>query len=147
MLDDGELNLGQLVRERHAAEGVVLVGFSSYRGSVIAGTEWGAPYQVMRVPEGRSGTYEQLLHELGEAASLLLFEEEAPGSPLIARRGHRAIGVVYDPELEQFGNYVATVLPKRYDALLFIDESRAVKPLRAAPHEEWDPAETFPSGL
>ena len=37
----GMVNVGQLVRERHAKEGVVLVGFGSYQGSVIAGAALG----------------------------------------------------------------------------------------------------------
>ena len=50
-------------------------------------------------------------------------------SPLDAVRGHRAVGVVYNPEREQFGNYVPTILPRRYDAFIFIDETRALQPV------------------
>jgi hypothetical protein len=33
----GMLNIGQLVREQHRDDGVVLAGFGSHHGSVIAG--------------------------------------------------------------------------------------------------------------
>ena len=46
--------------------------------------------------------------------------------PFGETRGHRAIGVVYHPEYEHLGNYVPTVLSRRYDALLFIDETHAL---------------------
>ncbi len=62
-------------------------------------------------------------------------------------RGHRAIGVVYHPELEQYGNYVPTILPGRYDAFMFFDETRAVAPLHMPVHVDADLPETYPSGV
>src|SRR5439155_14229820 len=75
MAGDGMVNVGQLVREGHADEGVVLVGFGSYRGSVIAGDEWEAPMQEMRVPAGRPGSWEEVLHRVGAEDRLLLLDE------------------------------------------------------------------------
>jgi erythromycin esterase len=60
-------------------------------------------------------------------------------------RGHRAIGVVYHPEYER-GNYVPTVLPRCYDALLYLDQTQALHALPVRAEEEEVP-ETFPSGL
>ena len=51
MARTGMLNIGQLARNRHSEEGVVLAGFGSHRGSVIAGREWGAPMERLPVPE------------------------------------------------------------------------------------------------
>jgi hypothetical protein len=62
-------------------------------------------------------------------------------------RGHRAIGVVYHPEREAYGNYVPTVLPYRYDAMLYIDRSHALSPLHMEPTPEHEVPETFPSGM
>jgi erythromycin esterase len=151
MTDEGELNLGQLVRERHA-EDAVLIGFSSHHGSVIAGTSWGERMQRMTVPSGRSHSYEDLLHRTtpGGLTDKLIALWQAPSTPeLIERRGHRAIGVVYRPEHEAFGNYVPSVLPRRYDALLFIDESHALRPLHAKPEPkpEHEAPETYPFGI
>jgi hypothetical protein len=94
------------------------VGFGSHHGTVIAGREWGAPMERMRVPAGRPGSWEDVLHQAGGQDILLLFAEAAGEGPLHAVRGHRAIGVVYRPEHEHRGNYVPTVLPRRYDAFL-----------------------------
>jgi erythromycin esterase len=126
----GMVNVGQLVRERHGPDGVVLVGFGSHRGTVIAGSEWGAPPEVMPVPAAQEGSWEDVLHH-AEVGDCLLLMDELRGMTAAQRgRGHRAIGVVYHPERET-GNYVPTVLPDRYDALLFIDASRALHPLHS----------------
>jgi erythromycin esterase len=62
-------------------------------------------------------------------------------------KGHRAIGVVYNPKYEKYGNYVPTVLSLRYDALLFIDKTSALSPLRMQLIKDKDYPETFPTGL
>src|SRR5439155_862693 len=66
---------------------------------------------------------------------------------LLQPRGHRAIGVVYHPEYEHFGNYVPTVLPRRYDAFLFLNETHALHPLHVPVREEGEVPETYPSGV
>ncbi len=147
MADDGMVNIGQLVREQHDREGVVLVGFSSHRGSVIAGSEWGAPMRRMTVPPARAGSWEDALHQAGSEDRLLLFAHADLDDEFFIARGHRAIGVVYHPEYEQYGNYVPTVLPHRYDAMLYIDESHALRPLHLPGSFEHEVPETFPSGL
>ena len=141
MAGEGMLNLGQIVREEHAAEGVVLVGFGSYEGSAIAGRAWGAPMEAMPVPPARAGSWEAALHLLGGEDRLLLFPPEAAPSALAAPRGHRAIGVVYRPEAE-WGNYVPTALPLRYDAFLYLDRTRALHPMRVQP--DAGPPELYP---
>lgn len=142
----GELNVGQLVRERHAEEGVVLVGFSSYRGSVLAAEEWGAKVQRMNVPAAREGSWEDALHRLGGDRLVLMPEAEAEPC-LLEPRGHRAIGVVYRPQLERFANYVPSFLPRRYDALLHIDHSHALMPLHDSAGQTHGIPETYPSGM
>ncbi|MDB4948095.1 MAG: erythromycin esterase [Gemmatimonadetes bacterium] len=142
----GMVNVGQLARQRWGDEAVI-VGFSSYEGSVIAGAEWGAPMRRVPVPPAREGSWEALLHAAGSGDKLIFTDDldEVPGA--LEPRGHRAIGVVYNPENERYGNYVPSVLPYRYDALLHIDRSRAVQPLHMEPHPDAEPPETFPSGM
>jgi erythromycin esterase-like protein len=147
MAASGMVNVGQLVRERHAADGVVLAGFGSYRGSVIAGTHWEAPMEVMRVPPGRPGSWEDVLHQAGAENHLLLLGEAGDDERMRETRGHRAIGVVYHPEYEQYGNYVPTVLPERYDAFLYVDETHALHPLHLPVHERGEVPETYPTGV
>src|SRR5207253_3467955 len=89
MAGDNMVNIGQLVRARHEREGVRLVGFGSHRGTVIAGREWEAPMRLMRVPAGRSGSWEDILHRAGPENKLLLFALEKEIEPLLERRGHR----------------------------------------------------------
>ena len=64
-------------------------------------------------------------------------------------RGHRAIGVVYRPAHEQYGNYVPTVLGRRYDAFLFLDHTTAVRPLFRPTEAELpeEAPETYPTGV
>lgn len=143
----GMVNVGQLVRQTHEQEGVVLVGFGTYEGSVIAGGEWGAAMERMRVPEARGGSYEAAMHQAMGRDALFLFQaQEEPMVALREPRGHRAIGVVYDPRTESWGNYVPTILPQRYDAFLFVDQSRAVDPLHMPAKVDGEAPETFPSG-
>jgi erythromycin esterase len=148
MADDGMVNLGQLARDRYGETDTVLVGFGSYRGRVIAGRAWDAPWEEMRVPPARADSWEDVLHRAGTDDKLLIFQRPASAG-LSAWRGHRAIGVVYRPELEQYGNYVPTVLPRRYDAFLYLDQTAAVRPLLPpAEHEEVEEApETYPTGV
>jgi erythromycin esterase-like protein len=146
MADDGMVNVGQVARERYGEEDVVLVGFGSYRGTVIAGQEWEAPMEEMRVPPARAGSWEDVLHRAGAQDKLLIFEGGLGAGELLQERGHRAIGVVYDPERERFGNYVPTVLPRRYDAFCFIDQTHALHPLHLSPAPEKVP-ETYPWGV
>jgi len=148
MADEGEVNVGQLVRERQGDEGVVLVGFGSHRGSVIAGRQWEAPMERMRVPPAREGSWEDVLHQAGAEDRMLLLAT-APTTPELHQpRGHRAIGVVYRPEYERYGNYVPTVLPRRYDAFLFLETTEALHPLyEVQPREEGEVPETYPSGV
>ncbi len=145
MARGGMVNVGQLVRESRGEEDVVWVGFGSYRGSVIAGGWWGAPMERMPVPPVREGSWEDVLHSVSEEDKLLVFSGEGEDA-LLDPRAHRAIGVVYDLAHERHGNYVPTVLPRRYDAFVYVDATRALRPLHETPREDGGPAETFPSG-
>lgn len=147
MSEVGMVNLGELARERHGNDGVVLVGFAAHRGSVVAGERWGAPAQRMPVPPGRDGSAEQLLHQaLEDTASLLVFPPSYD-QPRWLRTSldHRAIGVVYHPERERWGNYVPSTLGDRYDAMLWFGDTSALTPLRPEPTDDPEP-ETAPWG-
>jgi erythromycin esterase-like protein len=86
MVDDSMVNVGQLVRQRHGGEGVVLVGFGSYQGSVIAGRHWEAPMERVRVPPAREDSWEDVLHQTGEGDKLLLLAQAEPTRELLQRR-------------------------------------------------------------
>jgi len=59
-------------------------------------------------------------------------------------QGQRAIGVVYHPEYESYGNYVPTVLGKRYDAFVFVDRTNALEPITVDKKDETEIPETYP---
>ncbi len=143
MADDGMVNIGQLARERWSEKDTVLVGLSTHRGSVIAGQEWDAPAEWMNVPEAREASWDELLHRAGDDDKLLLLDNTGA---LRETRGQRAIGVVYHPEYEHAGNYVPTALSLRYDALLYIDETQALRPLTVTIDPREEIPETYPSG-
>jgi len=149
MLTAGMVNVGQLVREAHADEGVVLVGFGTHRGTVIAAEEWGAPMERMSVPGARDGSFEDVLFTAGVGDSLLIFDgSENGGVPGLDQPiDHRAIGVVYDPSRERWGNYVPTIVPGRYDAFVYLEETRAVDPLHMPVRVDGEAPETYPSGV
>ncbi|HEY0535512.1 MAG TPA: erythromycin esterase family protein [Actinoplanes sp.] len=143
----GEVTLGELARERYGPENVVLVGLGSHHGTVVAGRGWGAPMELMGVPAARRGSLEDVLHGAAPPEALFVFPPIAqrPGL-LVDEIGHRAIGVVYRPERDSWGNYVPTVLGDRYDAFIWLDETHAVRPLHTLKVDRREP-ETYPSGV
>jgi erythromycin esterase-like protein len=143
----GQLNLGQLARE-HWPEEVALVGFTTFTGSVTAASNWDSPAERKQVRPALPGSYEALFHEMGEAR--VLFDLTAPEAveALLAPMLERAIGVIYRPETERASHYVSAMLAGQFDAVIHIDETRAVEPLeRTAGWEAAEPPETYPSAL
>jgi erythromycin esterase-like protein len=147
MAADGMLNLGELARIKYGEPNVVLVGFGSYKGSVIAGKNWGAPMQALKLPDAAKGSWEDLLHKAGHQNQLLLMEDFISNDTLLEHTiGHRAVGVVYNPQYEAYGNYVPSILPLRYDAFIHLDETRALHPLHVDAAAAQMP-ETYPFGV
>jgi erythromycin esterase len=146
MKDAGMCNVGQLIRERHGKkDGVYIVGFASYQGTVIAGKEWESPMETMKVPPAAKGSIEYILHEESPTDRIVFFDNEVMRERFNTYRGHRAIGVVYNPASES-GNYVPTLIPSRYDALLYLDQTKALHPLHLQPTGDQVP-ETYPFGF
>jgi erythromycin esterase len=130
MVRSGQVNIGQLSRQRFGEDNVFAIGFGTGSGTVMAGRGWSAVREVMDVPLGESGSVEYLLRQVDHAAFWMIFDEGSRQKEyLLAPRGHRAIGVVYHPEREWEGNYVPTILPLRYDAFIFFKETIALNPL------------------
>lgn len=147
MKEDGMLNIGQLLAELNAEDGVYSIGQGSYEGSVLAGRKWGDVTRRMHVPEAENGSWESMLHEVSHGEdSLILFDRLRDESSLDVPVGHRAIGVVYQPEYEKFGNYVSSVMPRRYDAFMYFDRSNALSPLKVNAQPNQMP-ETYPFGF
>ncbi|RKH51707.1 erythromycin esterase family protein [Corallococcus interemptor] len=148
MGEAGEVNLGHLTRQRHPGA-TRLIGFSTYRGTVTAASNWGGAAERKKVRHGLAGSYESLFHQVGLPGFLLDLRElgEATGA-LRERRLQRAIGVIYRPDTERMSHYFHTRLPDQFDALLHIDETRALEPLeRTTGWEQGEAPETYPTGL
>jgi erythromycin esterase-like protein len=144
----GELNLGQLVRQRHG-EHCVLVGFTTHDGHVMAANDWDGPHERKAVVPARADSYERLLHATGLPKFMLPMRDAAAVQQvLMAPRRERAIGVIYRPDTELHSHYFHATLPRQFDALIHIDSSSAVVPLdeREEPALR-EAAETYPTGL
>lgn len=153
MNEMGEINIGGLARDKFGDD-VALVGFSTYEGTVLAGRKWGAQVEKMRVPQARNDSWDAVFHQVaslrGESSYYFIMEQLSPEvrKLLETNKGQRAIGVVYRPEDEARGNYVPTVVGRRYDAMIFINKTMGlqhpVEPLHVEPSEI---PETYPSGF
>jgi erythromycin esterase-like protein len=148
MGERGEINLGQRLREAHG-DRAVLVGFSTHAGSVMAATDWDGPGERKRVNPSREDSIEGLLHAANPTRFLLpLRGDAALAQALREPRLERAIGVIYRPDTERWSHYFHSRVAQQFDALIHLDETRAIDPLpdRTGGNPA-EPPETFPSGL
>jgi erythromycin esterase-like protein len=147
MGERGEFNLGQLVRQRFKKE-AVLIGFTTYEGTVTAASDWDAPAERKNVRPGHFDSFEALFHEVDAPRFYLNLSDSDISSALRDERLERAIGVIYRPETELASHYFNARLSDQFDAVLHFDHTRAVEPLeRTAEWELGEVEETYPSGL
>ena len=147
MGEAGELNVGQLVRERYGRD-ARLIGFSTYQGTVTAASDWDGLAERKRVRPALAGSYEALFHDVGRGRFLVNLADDRAAAALREPRLQRAIGVVYRPETERQSHYFEARLSGQFDAMLHIDETRAVEPLdRTSGWETGEAPETFPTGI
>lgn len=144
----GELNVGQLMRERHAHDSV-LVGFTTYEGTVTAATEWDGAAERKHVRPALPGSVERMFHDAGVPRFFLDLRRHRAALAILEKPHlERAIGVIYRPETERASHYFHVQLADQFDGVIHIDHTRAVEPLeRTAPWRDAEPAETYPSGM
>jgi len=143
----GELNVGQLVRQRYGNE-CVLVGFTTFDGTVTAATNWGDPAERKRVRPALTDSHEALLHEAGMPCFWLDTAQPAVHQTLATPRLERAIGVIYRPATERASHYFEARLADQFDAVIHFGHTRALEPLeRTSLWDAGEPPETFPSGF
>jgi erythromycin esterase-like protein len=143
----GELNIGQLCRERFGRE-AALIGFGTHGGAVMAADDWDEPGRMMQVQPSRPDSYEALCHAADLPRFLLDLrpgENEALRGELREPRLERFIGVIYRPSTERYSHYARASLPEQFDGFVWFDETRAVEPLPTRTSEAED--ETYPFGL
>lgn len=143
----GELNIGQLCRERFGAD-AALIGFGCDSGTVACASDWDQPMEIKAVNPSRPDSYERLAHDAGIDRFLLDLREgvhPALRQRLMDPRLERFIGVIYRPETERWSHYSECVLPQQFDAYVWFDKGTAVTPLPTRQRPGAD--DTYPFGL
>lgn len=143
----GELNLGQLVRQEHPNDSV-LIGFTTYGGTVTAADTWGGPAKQKQVTPALPGSVEDLFHRSGDDRFMVRTDHPATAAALKPELLERAIGVIYRPETERQSHYFLARVADQFDAVIHIDDTHALEPLERAPiEEEAEVPATFPEAV
>ncbi len=144
----GQLNLGQLVREKYDRKSV-LIGFLTYSGTVTAASAWDDIAERRMIRPAIYNSYEYFLHNIGISDFFIIFRDmEEMASIIDNNLLERAIGVIYAPQTERTSHYFYANLPKQFDAVIYLDNTTAITPLETtAVWHKGEVFETFPSGL
>ncbi len=145
----GELNVGQLLREKYGST-AVLIGFTTYTGTVTAASNWDGPAEQKQVRPALSDSFEALFHATYIPAFLMVLREDRFLSGILNQeRLERAIGVVYLPQSERVSHYFHARLADQFDAIIHLDQTSALQPLEitSEPKEAGEVPETYPSAI
>jgi erythromycin esterase-like protein len=140
----GEINLGQLARERFGSD-VFLLGFTTHSGEVTASSQWEAPAERKRVRLAVEGSYESAFHQTCIPAFILPLHDREVARALHDLRLERAIGVIYLPESERLSHYFKCRISEQFDAVIHIDRTQALIPFeRTSTWQAGETPETYP---
>jgi erythromycin esterase-like protein len=140
----GELNVGQLISERHPGD-ARLIGFTTHDGTVTAASDWDGPAERKQVRPSLDGSWERLFHEVGIGQ---FWVDVRNREPFLITRLERAIGVIYAPQTERMSHYFQAILGRQFDAVIHIDRTRALEPLERIQIEQTgELPETYPTAL
>jgi erythromycin esterase len=131
MTMQGKTNIGELLRKEFGNEHVFIAGFGSYTGTVTTADSWGGIVHVVNVPPAQKDSWEERLHSSGNGSKYIRCRDLRNAVPLLKWMPQRALGAIYQPEKDS-QVYVPSVIPWRYDAFIFIDETHALHPLKTA---------------
>lgn len=145
---EGQVTVGQLVRERHGAQ-CRTIGFSTSSGTVTAARSWGGPALRETVRDPLPSSLECLLRDTGRPEFLLRLDTAGTAAGVLdTPRIQRAIGVVYSPGTERQSHYFHARTARQFDALIHIDTTTALQPLASDSHGgRGTIPESYPSGL
>lgn len=148
MGQQGEVNIGQLVRESFPAE-TRLVGFTTCSGTVTAASDWDGVAERKHVRPALEGSVEALFHETGRGNFFLNLVQPSPAREVLHQALlERAIGVIYRPQSERASHYFYARPAAQFDAIFHYDHTKAVEPLeRTQLWESGEVPETYPSAL
>ena len=147
LAESGECRTVSEVKQRLAAEGYDRINDQLYGGTVTAADDWDAPAQSKRVRPALPGSYEALFHSTGSPRFMLFLRERGLPSEVYGPRLQRAIGVIYRPETERQSHYFDARLVEQFDAMIHIDETRALQALSVAQALSDEPPETYPTAM
>ena len=146
----GEVSIGELMRKRHRGK-TLLVGFSTYKGTVTASSDWDKPEEHKVLKNALPSSVETIFHKVGVKNFILNIRDNEEVKKILEEpRLERFIGVIYRPKIERHSHYFQAAVGKEFDAMIHLDETRALTPL--IPGHLWKPeaedlAETYPSGM
>jgi erythromycin esterase-like protein len=143
----GELNVGQLVRQKYGLK-ASLIGQTTSVGTVTAASDWDEPVELKRVRPALAASYERLFHETSVPRFFLPLSGEPIREALKQPLLQRAIGVIYRPDTERGSHYFHASLPFQFDGVLHFDHTTALRPLEIT--AEWrgpELPETYPTGV
>ncbi len=125
---EGELNLGQIMREKYNQDSV-LIGFTTNNGTVSAASSWGGDVERKNISLALHGSYEDLFRHVGDYFLLNLKKLPDNLNDLKAPRLQRAIGVIYRPQSERISHYFFANIADQFDAVIHVNTTNALEPL------------------
>ncbi|HEY0157746.1 MAG TPA: erythromycin esterase family protein [Thermoanaerobaculia bacterium] len=123
-----EWNIGQLTRENWPTGASFTVGFTTHSGTVMAAHEWGGEPEVQQLRPSMRGSHGAIFHALA-IPSFYLILKDVEERTVTTPRQQRAVGVIYLPMHEATAHYFTATLREQFDAVIHIDQTRAVQPL------------------
>ncbi len=124
------ISLGGLAKDIYGEKEVSLIAFMTYSGSVTASPKWDGPIKAMNVPPAIPESIESALSlvalKKNAPALIVRFETADKEGPMSRPMPYHFVAVVYNPKFDQQENYVTGSIPNRFDALFFIDKTRAL---------------------
>lgn len=144
---EGELNLGQIIREKYH-QNSFLIGFTTNNGTVSAASFWGGDVERKNIHLALHGSYEDLFRHVGDYFLLNLKKLPDNLNELKIPRLQRAIGVIYRPQSERISHYFFANIADQFDAVIHINTTNALEPLDNS--HLWTSGEipqTYKSGL
>ncbi|NEX61120.1 erythromycin esterase family protein [Noviherbaspirillum galbum] len=147
---EGQLNLGQLARERFGMDDTFLLGFTTHGGTVTAASDWDGATERKAIVPSMPGSLERLLHDVGLESFLIRFRDRPQLRDLLHQSDwlERAIGVIYLPQSERISHYFQARPARQFDAIIHVDTTSALRPLDKSSHWNDDEVpDTFPSGM
>ena len=142
----GELNIGQLCRERFGDQ-AALIGFGTHAGKVACASDWNGEMEIKDIRPSLPDSIERLCHDSGKQTFLLDFaRNEEVSEALKASRPERYIGVIYRPETERLSHYMESAISRQFDAFVWFDRTSPVQPLTAKRQPSGGMPDTFPFG-